>query len=176
MVSRNQISREVLSSPELQQITGPLNPYDTTEMHCNEFFPNSTTDTLTTAYASSAHLATVLLESWSILLGEQIQPSLPAAPSVCQLENLISHSPPVIRSQIEGAHHRSEGHALYAEETDLAQAHWAQYMDVFDNSAQIGLIDFQGNPRPAWYAFKWFAELPVERKARLLSRLSLLQA
>lgn len=52
---------------------------------------------------------------------------------------------------------------IAAEETDLAQAHWAQYMDILDNSEQIGLIDYRGNPRPAWWAFRWFAELPVER-------------
>lgn len=69
IITRDQISREVLSSPELRQITGDLNPYDTTEMHCNEFFPNSTTSTLNTEYAASAQLATLLLESWSILLG-----------------------------------------------------------------------------------------------------------
>ena len=37
-------------------------------------------------------------------------------------------------------------------------------MDVFSNAEQIGLIDYQGVPRPAWWAFKWFGELPVERK------------
>ena len=41
--------------------------------------------------------------------------------------------------------------------------HWAQYMDIFPTDDQIGLIDFDGNPRPAWWAFKWFADLPVER-------------
>jgi len=41
--------------------------------------------------------------------------------------------------------------------------HWAQYMDVFPTEDQIGLVDFHGNPRPAWWAFKWFADLPVER-------------
>ena len=93
MVSRNQISREVLSSPELKQITGPLNPYDTTEVHCNEFFPNSTTSTLTSVYAASAQLATVLLESWSILLGKP--PSKLAQPSAefCVLSQLISTIP-----------------------------------------------------------------------------------
>ena len=46
--------------------------------------------------------------------------------------------------------------------------HWAQYMDVIDNDEQIGLIDFWGRPRPAWWAFKWWAELPVERVVRIL--------
>ena len=41
--------------------------------------------------------------------------------------------------------------------------HWAQYMDIFDNSDQIGLIDFNGNVRPAWWAFRWWADIPVER-------------
>ena len=70
IVDRMQISREVLSSPELLAITGPFNRFDTTEIHCNEFFPNSTTATLTTAFASSPQMATLLLESFKILLGD----------------------------------------------------------------------------------------------------------
>ena len=50
----------------------------------------------------------------------------------------------------------------------MAQVHWAQYMDVYPTTAQIGLIDYQGSPRPAWWAFKWFAELPAERKVEQL--------
>ena len=41
--------------------------------------------------------------------------------------------------------------------------HWAQYMDVRDDSDQIGLITYKGQPRPAWWAFRWFSELPAER-------------
>lgn len=50
-----------------------------------------------------------------------------------------------------------------AEETDLSMVHWAQYMDIFNTSDQIGLVDWWGNPRPAWWAFHWYAELPPER-------------
>lgn len=69
-INQSQVSREVLSSPELLQITGDLNPYDTTEMHCNEFFPNSTVATLNAQHAASPYLATLLLQSWALLLGE----------------------------------------------------------------------------------------------------------
>ena len=41
-------------------------------------------------------------------------------------------------------------------------------MDVVENDEQIGLIDFWGSPRPAWWAFKWWAELPVERVVGIL--------
>ena len=70
MLNRSQTSREVLSSPQLLNITGELNPYSTTEVHCNEFYPNSTTATLSSAFASTAYLATLLLETWQLLLGE----------------------------------------------------------------------------------------------------------
>lgn len=53
-----------------------------------------------------------------------------------------------------------------AEETDLSMVHWAQYMDIFNTSDQIGLVDYGGNPRPSWWAFRWFSELPVERVVR----------
>jgi len=69
MVNRSQTSREILSSSQLLNITGELNPYSTTEVHCNEFYPNSTTATLTSAFASTAYLATLLLETWHLLLG-----------------------------------------------------------------------------------------------------------
>ena len=69
MVNRSQTARDILSSQQLMNITGELNPYSTTEVHCNEFYPNSTTDTLTSAFASSAYLATLLLETWHLLLG-----------------------------------------------------------------------------------------------------------
>ena len=58
---------------------------------------------------------------------------------------------------------KSKMRLLRAEETDLAQAHWAQYMDVLNTTAQIGLASFLNKPRPAWWAFKRYAELPVER-------------
>ena len=73
VVTRSQAAREVLASPELLSITGPQNPYDLTEMHCNEFYPNSTAESLTTTFASTAYLATLLLESWAIFLGKSPQ-------------------------------------------------------------------------------------------------------
>ncbi len=51
----------------------------------------------------------------------------------------------------------------HAEETDLSMVHWAQYMYIFNTTDQIGLVDWWGNPRPAWLAFRWYAELPAER-------------
>lgn len=46
------------------------------------------------------------------------------------------------------------------------QVHWAQYMDIFNTDDQIGLLSYNGNPRPAWWAFKWYADLPEERVVR----------
>ena len=69
-IDRAQIAREVLATEELTNITGTLNPYDTTEVHCNEFYPNSTVDTLSVEFSSSAYLASLLLESFYFFLGK----------------------------------------------------------------------------------------------------------
>ena len=85
-VSRTHAAREVLSSSELLSITGALNPYDLTEMHCNEYYPNSTAESLTTTFASTAYLATLLLESWAIFLGMLHMPCMLTALHSCLLQ------------------------------------------------------------------------------------------
>ena len=70
-IDRVQTSREVLATPELQNITGTLNPYQTTEIHCNEFYPNSTVATLSVNHSASAYMAVLLLESFQLFLGDR---------------------------------------------------------------------------------------------------------
>lgn len=70
VIDRAQTARETLSSLGLQNITGDLNPFQTTEIHCNEFYPNSTVDTLSVNFSSSAQMAALLLESWYFFLGK----------------------------------------------------------------------------------------------------------
>ena len=47
-------------------------------------------------------------------------------------------------------------------------------MDVVHTTAQIGLVSFMGHPRRAWWAFKWYAELPAERVVSLIPNLTLM--
>lgn len=50
----------------------------------------------------------------------------------------------------------------YLDQTDVSMIAWAQYMPpVTDNGP--ALIDLEGNARPAWHSFKFWADLPVER-------------
>ena len=66
LLSQGQGAREVLSAAYANPRTGQFN---TTEIHCSEFFPNNTASTLTTAFAGTPYLATLLLELWSQFLG-----------------------------------------------------------------------------------------------------------
>ena len=84
MVNRSQQAREVLSSERLRNVTAGSGRFNTTEVHCNEFFPNSTTATLTTVFSSSAYLATLLLEIWYMLLGPSHRPVSLCFAGACQ--------------------------------------------------------------------------------------------
>ena len=52
----------------------------------------------------------------------------------------------------------------------VLQVHWAQYMEVDVASNGTALLDYQGNARPAWHAFKFWGDLPIERAVRPLCR------
>ena len=53
--------------------------------------------------------------------------------------------------------------AYRADERDVTQVLWAQYMDIVENGQQIGLVDVDGNARPTWHAFHFYAQMPTER-------------
>lgn len=51
----------------------------------------------------------------------------------------------------------------YLGQTDVTKVHWAQFMEVDVASNGTGLVDFQGNARPAFHAFRFWGDLPIER-------------
>ena len=54
----------------------------------------------------------------------------------------------------------------YLVETDVTLLAWAQYMEVDVASNGTGLIDYWGNARPSWHAFRFWGDLPIERAVR----------
>ena len=53
----------------------------------------------------------------------------------------------------------------YLAQTDVSQVTWAQYMEPSQQNG-TGLIDLNGNARPAWHTFRFWGDLPVERVVR----------
>ena len=54
----------------------------------------------------------------------------------------------------------------YLMETDVTKLTWAQYMEVDEPGNGTGLVDYYGNARPSWHSFKFWGDLPTERKVR----------
>ena len=50
----------------------------------------------------------------------------------------------------------------YLDQTDVSMIAWAQYMPPVTDDGPA-LITFEGNARPGWHSFKFWADLPVER-------------
>lgn len=50
----------------------------------------------------------------------------------------------------------------FLDQTDVTQVTWAQYMDVTCCNG-TGLLDYYGNARPSWHAFRFWGDIPVER-------------
>ena len=40
---------------------------------------------------------------------------------------------------------------------------WSKFMDVDETGPQMGLVDSNGQARPAWHAFHFYALMPEER-------------
>ena len=55
----------------------------------------------------------------------------------------------------------------YLMETDVTKVTWAQYMEVDVAGNGTGLVDYYGNARPSWHSFKFWGDLPIERKVCL---------
>jgi hypothetical protein len=57
-----------------------------------------------------------------------------------------------------------EAMAQFLGENDLTAVNWASLMDAGGKQETLGLLDEAGNPRPAFGAFAFYADMPVDRR------------
>ena len=104
-------------------------------------------------------------------------PSLPLAPTQLGLKlplaRAAQYSLPFTASPALGILMLND-FVAYLNQTDVSQITWAQYMEPSQQNG-TGLVDLYGNARPAWHAFNFWGDLPVERVVRIytMSRPSL---
>ncbi len=138
-VTRAAWTRLALTQPEVVAPTQG-GRFNTTEIHCTVYHP--------AVYSCARHAS--LATAWINKGGSPIavcsdQEVLPfvATPALCTL--------------------MLNDFVTYLVETDVTLLAWAQYMEVDIASNGTGLIDYWGNARPSWHAFRFWGDLPIER-------------